>query len=288
MRPLDRADHPGHRGDEDGLGRGVAGAAGLRRRHRPDPRPRPGGASPRRRGPRSSGRPATGGSEPSSPTSPRSSRCARWPSARGSSARLTGCTCSSITPASAPVGRSDHPESSDGFELRFAVNYLAGFVLTLRLLPLLRRSAPARIVNVASLGQAPLDFDDPMLERDYDGKRAYSQSKLAQIIFGSELAETSRGTGDGEQPPPLHLHANQDGRAGGPTSTLDEGVAGHACAGRRPRAPRHHRPLLNGTRESDADHRPTAPRRWPPAARDLRAALRPVARTFRRSFRLKP
>jgi len=86
-------------------------------------------------------------------------------------------------------------ESSDGIELRFAVNYLAGFVLTLRLLPLLRRSAPARIVMVASLGQAPLDFDDPMLENDYDGKRAYSQSKLAQITFGVELAERLEGSG---------------------------------------------------------------------------------------------
>ncbi|HEY1354853.1 MAG TPA: SDR family NAD(P)-dependent oxidoreductase [Solirubrobacterales bacterium] len=86
-------------------------------------------------------------------------------------------------------------ESADGIELRFAVNYLAGFVLTLRLLPLLRRSAPSRIVNVASLGQAPLDFDDPMLERDYEGKRAYSQSKLAQITFGIELAERLEGSG---------------------------------------------------------------------------------------------
>ena len=77
-------------------------------------------------------------------------------------------------------GRPDgttRQESRDGHELRFAVNYLAGFVLTLRLLPLLRRSAPARIVNVASLGQAPLDFDDPMLHSRYGGTRAYSQSR---------------------------------------------------------------------------------------------------------------
>src|SRR3954464_12186093 len=86
-------------------------------------------------------------------------------------------------------------ESRDGHELRFAVNYLAGFLLTLRLLPLLRRSAPARIVNVASLGQAPLDFDDVMLERDYHGSRAYSQSKLAQITFGMELAERLGSSG---------------------------------------------------------------------------------------------
>ncbi|HEX6444420.1 MAG TPA: SDR family oxidoreductase [Streptosporangiales bacterium] len=83
----------------------------------------------------------------------------------------------------------DRRESADGHELRFAVNYLAGFLLTLELLPLLRRSAPARIVNVASLGQYPLDFDDLMLERGYDGVRAYGQSKLAQILFTMELAE---------------------------------------------------------------------------------------------------
>jgi NAD(P)-dependent dehydrogenase (short-subunit alcohol dehydrogenase family) len=95
-------------------------------------------------------------------------------------------------------GRPDlttRQESRDGYELRFAVNYLAGFALTLRLLPLLRRSAPARIVNVASLGQAPLDFDDVMLERDYHGSRAYSQSKLAQITFGMELAARLDGSG---------------------------------------------------------------------------------------------
>ncbi|MGH2997589.1 MAG: SDR family NAD(P)-dependent oxidoreductase [Gaiellaceae bacterium] len=80
-------------------------------------------------------------------------------------------------------------ESRDGHELRFAVNHLAGFLLALRLLPLLRRSAPARIVNVASLGQAPIDFDDPMIERGYSGARAYGQSKLAQISTGFELAE---------------------------------------------------------------------------------------------------
>jgi NAD(P)-dependent dehydrogenase (short-subunit alcohol dehydrogenase family) len=80
-------------------------------------------------------------------------------------------------------------ESRDGLELRFAVNHLAGFLLTMRLLPLLRRSAPARIVFVASLGQAPIDFDDPQIERGYSGSRAYGQSKLAQITTGFELAQ---------------------------------------------------------------------------------------------------
>lgn len=83
----------------------------------------------------------------------------------------------------------ERQSSADGHELRFAVNYLAGLLLTLGLLPLLRDSAPARVVNVASIGQHPIDFDDVMLERDYGGARAYGQSKLAQIMAGFELAE---------------------------------------------------------------------------------------------------
>ncbi|MBB2914186.1 NAD(P)-dependent dehydrogenase (short-subunit alcohol dehydrogenase family) [Streptosporangium becharense] len=83
--------------------------------------------------------------------------------------------------------------SADGHELRFAVNHLAGFDLTLRLLPLLRRAPHARIVNVASIGQHPIDFDDVMLEHGHTPVRAYRQSKLAQIIAGFELAERLRG-----------------------------------------------------------------------------------------------
>lgn len=90
---------------------------------------------------------------------------------------------------------TERQESRDGHELRLAVNYLSGFLLTDELLPLLIESAPARIVNVASLGQAPIDFDDPMLERDYDGGRAYSQSKLAQITWGMDLAERLQDKG---------------------------------------------------------------------------------------------
>lgn len=90
--------------------------------------------------------------------------------------------------AGEPDGRNRRT-SVDGYELRFAVNHLAGFLLTLELLPLLRASAPARIVNVASIGQQPLDFGDLMLERDYSGVRAYCRSKLAQIASGFELAE---------------------------------------------------------------------------------------------------
>jgi NAD(P)-dependent dehydrogenase (short-subunit alcohol dehydrogenase family) len=85
--------------------------------------------------------------------------------------------------------------SRNGNELRLQVNHLAGFLLTGLLLPLLRRSAPARVVNVASIGQYPLDFDDLMLERGWSGSRAYAQSKLAQIMFTFELAERLDGTG---------------------------------------------------------------------------------------------
>jgi NAD(P)-dependent dehydrogenase (short-subunit alcohol dehydrogenase family) len=83
---------------------------------------------------------------------------------------------------------TDRRISPDGYELRFAVNHLAAFALTQRLLPLLERGAPARIVNVASLGQAPIDFDDPFIEHGYSGTRAYGQSKLAMITTGLVLA----------------------------------------------------------------------------------------------------
>jgi NAD(P)-dependent dehydrogenase (short-subunit alcohol dehydrogenase family) len=85
--------------------------------------------------------------------------------------------------------------SADGYELRFAVNYLSGFLLAHLLLPLLKASAPSRIVNVASLGQHPIDFDDVMITRGYNGARAYAQSKLAQIMFTIDLADQLRESG---------------------------------------------------------------------------------------------
>ncbi len=93
-----------------------------------------------------------------------------------------------------PDGR-ERRTSHDGYELRFAVNYLATFVLTESLLPLLRASAipgrAARVVHVSSLGQHPLDLDDLMLEHGYSGGRAYAQSKLAQILHCFDLAARS-------------------------------------------------------------------------------------------------
>ncbi len=91
-------------------------------------------------------------------------------------------------------GGGARQESEDGYELRFAVNYLAPFLLTRLLLPTLRHSAPARIVNVSSAGQAPIDFRDVMLEHHYNGVQAYCQSKLALVMFTFDLAEELAGT----------------------------------------------------------------------------------------------
>jgi NAD(P)-dependent dehydrogenase (short-subunit alcohol dehydrogenase family) len=86
-------------------------------------------------------------------------------------------------------GSSGRALSKDGHELRFAVNYLAPFLLTRLLQPLLVCSAPARIVNVSSAGQAPIDFDNVMLARAYSGTQAYCQSKLALAMLTFDLAE---------------------------------------------------------------------------------------------------
>jgi NAD(P)-dependent dehydrogenase (short-subunit alcohol dehydrogenase family) len=92
----------------------------------------------------------------------------------------------------AGVGFADGRYSKDGYELRFAVNYLAPFLLTHLLLPVLKKAAPSRIVNVSSAGQSPVNFDDIMLENDFNSTKAYSQSKLALIMFTIDLAEKLR------------------------------------------------------------------------------------------------
>jgi NAD(P)-dependent dehydrogenase (short-subunit alcohol dehydrogenase family) len=86
---------------------------------------------------------------------------------------------------------TDHRQlSRDGFELTFAVNHLAPFLLTLNLLRTLRANAPARIVNVAStaLGGGRVDFGDLQLERRFDGWQAYANSKLMNALFSQQLA----------------------------------------------------------------------------------------------------
>ena len=94
-----------------------------------------------------------------------------------------------------PKGAADRELSKDGYELRFAVNHLSHFLLTQNLLPHLKASAPARIVNVSSIGQSPLNFDDLQLEKRYQSFDAYCKSKLAQILYGFDLAEKLKDTG---------------------------------------------------------------------------------------------
>jgi NAD(P)-dependent dehydrogenase (short-subunit alcohol dehydrogenase family) len=125
-------------------------------------------------------------------------------------------------------GDGGREESVDGYELRFAVNYLAPFLLTRRLLPLLRSSAPSRIVNVSSAGQAPIDFDDVMLERAYNGVQAYCQSKLALVMFTFDLAEELEGSGVTANclHPGTYMPTNMVRQAGvDPVTPLEEGVA---------------------------------------------------------------
>jgi len=117
--------------------------------------------------------------------------------------------------------------SADGYELRLAVNYLAGFLLTHLLLPLIGKSAPARIVNVSSLGQQAIDFADVMLTQGYGGSRAYCQSKLAQIMFTIDLARELDGTGVTVNAlhPATYMNTTMVRQSGAtPMSSVDEGA----------------------------------------------------------------
>jgi NAD(P)-dependent dehydrogenase (short-subunit alcohol dehydrogenase family) len=123
--------------------------------------------------------------------------------------------------------RAGREVSADGYELRFAVNYLAGYHLTRRLLPRLVASAPARIVNVVSIGQQPLDFADLMLEGAYTGVAAYRRSKLAQIMFTFDLAEELAGHGvtvNALHPATFMDTAMVRDAGGRPMSTVEEGA----------------------------------------------------------------
>jgi NAD(P)-dependent dehydrogenase (short-subunit alcohol dehydrogenase family) len=76
----------------------------------------------------------------------------------------------------------------DRTETRFTVNYLAPFLLTNLLLPVIKKAAPSRIVNVSSAGQSPIQFNDIMMDKRFDGVAAYTQSKLALVMFTIDLA----------------------------------------------------------------------------------------------------
>jgi NAD(P)-dependent dehydrogenase (short-subunit alcohol dehydrogenase family) len=117
-------------------------------------------------------------------------------------------------------------ESADGIELRFAVNYLAGYHLGRRLTPLLIAAAPSRVIAVSSAGQAPIAFDDPLLRSDYDGITAYCQSKLAQIMFTFDLADelAEYGVTVNALHPATYMDTPMVRRAGvSPRSSIDEG-----------------------------------------------------------------
>ncbi|WP_031070705.1 SDR family NAD(P)-dependent oxidoreductase [Streptomyces sp. NRRL S-118] len=144
---------------------------------------------------------------------------------RAAEPRLDGL----INNAVAGGGAEPHKRelSAQGHELRFAVNHLAPYALTRGLLPLLTASAPARVVNVASIGQETVDFDDVMLERDYEGLRAYCRSKLALIMMTFELAAELDGTGVTVNTlHPAHLMDTDGVREYGlvPVTNVEEGV----------------------------------------------------------------
>lgn len=117
--------------------------------------------------------------------------------------------------------------TEDGHEYRFQVNYLSTFLLTHMLMPRLLDSAPSRIVNVSSGAQTPIDFDDVMIEKDFSGRRAYAQSKLAQVMFTHDLAEELEGTGVvvGSLHPATYMPTGMVRRLGAtPRSTIAEGA----------------------------------------------------------------
>jgi NAD(P)-dependent dehydrogenase (short-subunit alcohol dehydrogenase family) len=146
--------------------------------------------------------------------------------------------------------------SADGHELRFAVNYLAGFVLTYLLLPLIRKSAPARIVNVASAGQQAIDFDDVMLLRGFSGARAYCQSKLAQIMFTIDLAHELAGSGVTVNAlhPATYMNTTMVRRAGvTPVSSVEQGADAILNLAASPALDGRSGLYFNGLREAHAN-----------------------------------
>jgi NAD(P)-dependent dehydrogenase (short-subunit alcohol dehydrogenase family) len=124
-------------------------------------------------------------------------------------------------------GSDERRLSADGHEMHFAVNYLAGYLLTRELLPMLERGAPSRIINVASIAQTPIDFSNVMLEQGYSGSRAYGQSKLAQILFAVELANelSGRNISVNALHPATLMNTSMVEEAGArPRSTVGEGA----------------------------------------------------------------
>ena len=157
----------------------------------------------------------------------------------------------------------------DGIELRLAVNYLAPYLLSRRLLPLLRRPPTARIVNVASIGQRDVDLDDLMMDRGYDGTEAYRRAKLALIADTFDLAAQEQRDGTGVTVNAVHpaalmpttmvrhaAHRHDRNARNGPRQ--------HAAGGRRTGGRGPDRPLLRGPARGPGARpgvRPGVPRR---------------------------
>ncbi|MGE0158530.1 MAG: SDR family NAD(P)-dependent oxidoreductase [Gemmatimonadales bacterium] len=147
-------------------------------------------------------------------------------------AEALGRDCDRIDVLVANAGVGPAPDrrvvSADGHELRFQLNYLAHFLLIRALLPRIAGSQEARIVHVSSGAQEPIDFDDVMLERGFDGWRAYGQSKLAQIMLTFDLAEELADTGVRVNAlhPATFMDTEMVRSAGiAPRSTVEDGAA---------------------------------------------------------------
>jgi NAD(P)-dependent dehydrogenase (short-subunit alcohol dehydrogenase family) len=179
----------------------------------------------------------------------------------------------------------EREETVDGVELTFAVNYLAHFLLTNLLLPLLLGSAPARIVNVASAGQSPVNFRDVMLKRGYSGMKAYTQSKLAQVMFTFELAERLRGIGVTVNA--LHPATLMDTKMvretfGHASSTVQEGTEAVVRLAASPELEAVTDRYFDGTREARADRQAydaaARKRLWDLSEKLCEGFLQPLAR----------
>uniref|UniRef100_A0A3Q3VTC2 Uncharacterized protein n=1 Tax=Mola mola TaxID=94237 RepID=A0A3Q3VTC2_MOLML len=88
-------------------------------------------------------------------------------------------------------------KTADGFEMQIGVNHMGHFLLTHLLIDLIKRSAPARIITVSSMAHSwsSINLEDINSEKNYDKKKAYSQSKLANVLFTRSLAKKLEGTG---------------------------------------------------------------------------------------------
>ena len=171
---------------------------------------------------------------------------------------------------------AERAESADGYELTFAIDYLSHFLLTELLLPKLRE--PGRIVNVSSLGQDALDFDDLMYGRDYNAYFAYARSKLAQVMFTIDLAERLRDrdiTVNTLHPATFMDTKMVTGSGGQPQSSVEEGVHAVLRLVADPELDGVSGRFFDGTRESSADgqaHDPEARRRLRKASEELTRA----------------